>query len=152
MEKDIDNSNIVEFIRDTPYPYFHVHELETAYGSIRMTKSATIQFRRGQWIVVPTVIDNSMTENVVALEERGQVYVVECPFRDANDKVVRTQTLGTEPSKGSAPRHHRRCRSLRILAVAPETSLLAEEHCRRLKQCCQKHKVGTSLLKSLQQS
>ena len=152
MEKDIDNPNIVEFIRDTPYPYFHVHELETAYGSIRMTKSATIQFRRGQWIVVPTVIDNSMTENVVALEERGQVYVVECPFRDANDKVVRTQTLGIRAEQGKRPEniidavvHYA------SLLLPQETSLLAEEHCRRLKQCCQKHKVGTSLLKSLQQ-
>ena len=68
-----------------------------------MTKSATIQFRRGQWTVVPTIIDNSMTENVVVLEEKGQVYVVECPFRNSKDKVVRTQTIGGSSRARKAP-------------------------------------------------
>ena len=152
MEKAIGNANIVEYICDAPYPYFHVHDLETAYGSIMMTKSATIQFRRGQWTVVPTIIDNSMTENVVMLEEKGQVYVVECPFRNSKDKVVRTQTMGIRAEQGRRPDNI-------IDAVVHYASLLlpddihsrAREQCKILEQCVHAHKIGTSLFKSLQQ-
>ena len=147
MEEAFDNASIVEWIESQPH--LDPHDVETAYGSVKGTKRATIALRRGQWKVVPTVIDNTMN-NVYTLDPTGNVYKVSFPLRDSKDTIQRKETMGIRAKQGSEPSNGIEMVKHYAALLLPEATHVKEQ-CEHLERVHTQYRIGTSWNKSLQQ-
>ena len=147
MEEAFDNATIVEWIESQSH--LDPHEVETAYGSAKGTKRATIALRRGQWRVVPTVVDNTM-KKVYALESTGNVYKVSFPVRDSKDTIQRQETIGIRAEQGCKPSNIIEMVEHYADLLLPSVTYVKQQ-CQRLETLHTKYRIGTSWNKSLQQ-